>query len=185
MPPRTNRIRVTEPTIKTREQAESCLAEIRELTIQRNQLQLRLETERKALDDQYGPDIQEADTRINGLSELLRGWAEANLAEFGKRRSLELIHGELGWRVGMPKLVKRAKLTWEAMVDKVKSILGHAYIRSKDEVDRATIIRAHEDGVIDAAQLRQCGLEVSQDDTFFVTPRIDDVTNRVTSQEAA
>lgn len=152
---------------------------MRELSIERNRLNISREAELKRIDDQFGPEIARLKLEIDAKSELLQGWAEANPGEFGKRKSIEMLHGVLGWRTGTPKLIKRAKATWDAMVEKVKETLGHAYIRSKEEVDRQTIIRAHEDGVLDPAQLRAAGLMVGQEETFFVEPMIDEQENRV------
>lgn len=174
----TNRIRVTRTAIKTRLEADSVLGDIRNLTIQRNQILLNKEQEVSAIEERYKDDLDTIEKDLEVKSELLSGWATNNPSEFGTLKSLELTHGKIGWRTGMPKLIKTAKEKWDDMVDRVRQNLGDRFIRISSEVDKAAIIRAHGEEPFDPAQLRLAGLKVAQEESFFVEPKIEEADNR-------
>jgi len=174
----TNRIRVTSTAIKTRAEADSVLGDIRNLTIQRNQILLKKEKEVAAIEERYKDDLDTIGKDLEVKSELLSGWATNNPSEFGTLKSLELTHGKIGWRTGMPKLIKTAKEKWDDMVDRVRQNLGDRFIRISSEVDKAAIIRAHGEEPFDPAQLRLAGLKVAQEESFFVEPKIEEADNR-------
>jgi len=173
-----NRIKVTTTAIKTRAEADSVLGEIRSLTIQRNTALLKKEKEVVAIEERYKDTLDGIGKELEVKSELLQGWATQNPTEFGTLKSLELTHGRIGWRTGMPKLVKQAKETWDNMVNRIRDNLGGAFVRSVEEVDKAGIIKAHGESPFDPAQLRLAGVKVVQEETFFVEPKIEEVENR-------
>jgi phage host-nuclease inhibitor protein Gam len=174
------RIRLSTPIIASRPQAEDVLGQIRELTIERNTLILETEQFIKAAHDTHKERLTDIDQELQVKSELIRNWAEANPSEFGNRKSLDMIHGTIGWRIGMPKLVKKAKETWDDLVAKVREGLGELYIRHKEQVDRESIIRDAGEGILTPAVLRSIGLSVTQDESFFVDPKIEEPENRQT-----
>lgn len=179
----TNRIRVAGPVIKSREQAEEVMGQIRDFTIVRNAHEVEREAAKKDIDDKFGPQIAELTEEIAAKTEQLMVWAEANEDVFGKNRSLQMVHGELGWRKSPPEVVKKVRTAWNKMVDVVKSKLGLDYIRNKPEVDREKIKAAYKAGVLTADQLATADLAVEQKDGFFVEPRIEESDARVTSEK--
>ena len=173
-----NRIKVTTTAIKTRAEADSTLGEIRSLTIQRNQTLLKKEKEVAAIEEKYKDTLDEIGKDLEVKSELLSGWATNNPSEFGNLKSLELTHGRLGWRTGMPKLIKTAKEKWDDMVVRIREHLGTAFVRTSEEVDKAAILKAHGESPFDPAQLRLAGVKIAQEESFFVEPKIEEVDNR-------
>jgi phage host-nuclease inhibitor protein Gam len=155
------------------------LGTIRDLTIDRNQLLLKQESEIKAVQDKHAARLQTIEKELERNTELLSGWAEANPSEFGKSKSLDMTHGKVGWRTGMPKLVKKSKATWDALVDIVCDSLGSDYIRIKKEVNREAIVDARSE--IPPESLRECGLAIVQEENFFVDPNLEEIENRRTT----
>ena len=156
-----------------RAEAETIMSYLRESHLECLRLQALMEYRKKKIDDELAPPITILLSRIAESSEQLRGWALANPTEFGTRRSIELIHGTLGFRIGNLKLVKKTKSTWDDLVDIVAGALGRVYIRTKYEVDRESIIAHRSDIPPDA--MEECGLSVIQEDAFFVEPKFEDV----------
>lgn len=174
-----NRIKVAAPTHVSRADAEAALAQIRHFTIAKNCLVNDREKKLKAIDEQYGPRLKQLDADIIALAERLRTFAENAPEEFGKRKSVEWVHGTFGFRTGTPKLVKKLKAAWNSatFIERVKNALGALYIRTVEEVNREQII--NDRGVLPADSLREAGLSIEQDEAFFVEPKIEATEHRV------
>lgn len=172
-------MRVSGPTIKSRAQAEQVLGEVRNLRLDHTALAIELEGARKELDDRFGADMQALLEGIDERNERLMVWAESNEEEFGKNRSLMMVHGEIGWRKDPPTLVKKVRTAWKKMVDIIKEKLGEQYVRNNPDVDKEKIKAAYKAGLLSEAQLKAASLSVEQEDRFFVEPRIEDSDVRV------
>jgi phage host-nuclease inhibitor protein Gam len=120
----------------------------------------------------YDEDLAGLATRIAAQTESLRAWAEANPAEFGKRKSIEMIDGTIGFRTGTPalKLLSRA-WNWAKALAAVERTLPN-FIRSKPEIDKEAIISQREEL---KEFLPSCGLKVDQGETFFVEPKLSEI----------
>mgnify|MGYP002785817181 CR=1 FL=1 len=167
------RIRMTNPALRSRADAENCLGQIRALSIEQHERASALEAAKKALDEQYAGRDAEITQALAAQQALLCDWAEANPSEFGDRKSIQMIHGLIGWRIGQPKLSKKSKAKWEDLADIVADSLGSEYVRTKREVDRERIIADR--GTIPPESLREIGLAVVQEESFFIEPRLDQI----------
>lgn len=170
------RIKLNAPAIRTRSEAEDVLGQIRELTIERNQRVLEREAAIQAVQESHATRLEQIETQLTQKTELLSGWATAHPEEFAQKKTLDMTHGKIGWRIGMPKLVKRSKATWDSLVEIVSDAIGSGYIRTKKEINREAIINAR--GMIPPDSLRECGLAITQDEDFFVEPTLEEVENR-------
>jgi len=178
------RIKVTGPTIRSRSEAETVLGDIRSATITRNQAMADRERERKAIDDTYGAALERLDREIETRSEQLRGWAEANPSEFNGLKSLDLTHGVVGWRIGNPTLKTLTGWSWDRVLEKLESVTdGLRFIRTKEEVDKQALLA--ERATFTAEQLRELGVKITQEEAFFVEPKLDEADNRTVLKEAA
>lgn len=172
----TKRIKLTSPAIRTREEAEATMREITKVTIKRNELILQRDAAIAELNKRYETHFAEADQTLKERTELLRGWAEANPSEFAGLKSLDLTHGTIGWRTGQPTLKTLSGWTWDRVMDKLKVALMTAYVRTKDEVNKAQILADRE--LLGPEGLRDLGCRVIQEETFFVEPRVTETQNR-------
>lgn len=170
---------MTTPGLRTRQEAEECLAQIRALAIEQHERAAALEAAKKELDEKYSVRNTEISQEMAGLQAMLMDWAEANPSEFGAKKSLAMTHGTIGWRIGNHKLIKKTKATWETLVDLVAGALGDAYVRTKRE-DRERIIADR--ATLPTESLREIGLAVVQEETFYIEPRLDQIEQL---QEAA
>lgn len=165
------RVRVTGPLLRSLAEAESALARLREVTIHRDQTQLILERRRKELDEEYGAQITEDQQEIDALAEQLRVWADASPAVFGTKKSLELMHGVIGWRVGNPTLKTRTGWTWDRVLEALRDAGFFNWVRTKSEVDKQAILANREH--ITEETMRLIGVRVVQDEPFFIEPKIE------------
>jgi phage host-nuclease inhibitor protein Gam len=165
-----SRIRLTKPVVATRADAERILGEIAAKTAARNGLRAGLDEELTAVRQKYEGRIDGLSNDIEEKSGLLQQWAEENSEEFGNKKSVEFLHGRIGFRTGTPKLKTLAGWTW----DKVKGVLDSTFIRTKSEPDKELLLASYARGEITDATLRGVGVKVVQDEAFFVEPKIEE-----------
>lgn len=113
-------------------------------------------------------------------------WADAHPEQFAKRKSIKFAHGKLGFRDGMPKLeLLNKKWKWKGALEAVQKLLP-AFIRSAPEIDKEALIAQRDEAPIQFA-LPRCGLKVTQDEGFFIKPKLTPIkdTARVESRTEA
>jgi phage host-nuclease inhibitor protein Gam len=180
----TNRIKLPS-TIITRARAEEILGEIAGLTIAERETKNALDRETTEARERHQPVLAQIAKQIEEKTALLESWASANPAEFPKhRKSIDLLHGTLGFRTGMPKLKTLAKWTWDRVLEKLRELSLAAFIRTKDEVNKEAVIAAVGEGRLLPEDARQLGVQVVQDETFFVEPRIEELPARSVKEAA-
>lgn len=180
-----NRIKLTRPLVDTRAKAEEILGEIAVLTLERNGATIQMDRELTAVRENYDAPIAAYGKQIAEKTALLEGWASANPEEFPKdRKSIDMVHGTVGFRTGTPKLKTLFRKTWEAVKETLKAFGLIQFVRGKEEVDKEKIIAAYQAKEIGDNDLKKVGVAVVQDETFFVEPKLEELTSR-TTQEAA
>lgn len=184
-----NRIRINGAVaaIETRQDAENELCDIADLTLERNSAQILLDEEITRARDKYSETLASFNQQIESKSERLREWAELNPDEFPKgKKSLELTHGTLGFRTGTPKLKTISRKTWAAVLETIKRIGLNVWIRSEESVNKEKIIAEARGASADqvpqewvAEKMRIIGVQVVQDETFFIEPKLEELTSRI------
>lgn len=161
------RIRRTEPALSTRADAEHELGKLAKAVAERDQLTAELEARLTEIRQRFEGRIEGLDSIVEAATDRLQAWAEANPSEFATKKSLDLLHGTVGFRTGNPTLKTLAGWTWDRVQEKLVGPLAR-YVRTKTEPDKAGLHGAHTRGEIDDGQLRAIGLRVVQDEAFFV-----------------
>jgi phage host-nuclease inhibitor protein Gam len=158
---------LTKLVVASRADAETTLGEIAVASAQRDKLRADVEGRLASIRQNYEGEIDALAKSIEEKSGLLQQWAEANPGEFAERKSIEFLHGRIGFRTGTPKLKTLAGWTW----DRVKGALTAAFIRTKSDVDKEGLLGAFARGEVSDGDLRVAGVRVVQDETFFVEPK--------------
>jgi phage host-nuclease inhibitor protein Gam len=110
----------------------------------------------------------EAAPHAAALKEAFAGlwmWAENNRADLcaGGRKSVPMVHGVIGWRMGMP-TVKVARGREDAIVELLGKLGRGDLIRTRQEIDKEAVLR-------DPAAIADVpGLSVEQVESFFAKP---------------
>ena len=89
-------------TIRTREDLESVLGEYAAQVLERDRLTVAMETEIAAVRTRYEAGIAACCQCGDGLFEDIQSWAVLNPDAFGDARSLECLHGRIGFRACPP-----------------------------------------------------------------------------------
>lgn len=176
-----NRIKVSTPTLSTRAQAEEALGEIRELTIEKAQHMLKIELAKKAAEDLHAARLAEIEKLLLSKTEQLKTWSEANPGEFGGKKSLDMTHGKIGFRLGNPQLKTLSKWTWDRVLEALRSAGLTPFIRTKEEVNKQALLDRAQDPT-ETFPLAGFGLRIAQDEPFFVDPKIEEQETRISTE---
>ena len=179
------RIKLAGPMIKTREQAVDFAREIAVLIVGKRAIEAEMDRELIRVRQVFEKAVADRSKEVEEKATVLETWAEANPDEFGKAKSVDLVHAVVGWRTGQPALKTAKGWTWKKVLQKMRSVAGYeGFIRVKEEVDKEGIIAAREQLL--AGDLLQMGVRIVQAEAFFVEPKISDNEAKVTvGKEAA
>lgn len=111
----------------------------------------------------------------------LHAYATENQAElFSKKKSLDMAHGTIGFRTGTPKLKTLKGFTWASALELVKRVMP-GYVRTSVELakdklladrDASVVVQSGDEVVVPMAEaMAGCGIQVVQDETFYVEPK--------------
>ena len=172
------RIRKVLPEIGSREEMERVIGQIAELKNRQTQVQTEIDRKILRLREAREGELTELAEQLDEKTEMALRWSTANEAEFGKRKSLVMTHGTVGFRTGNPKLKPISKFTWTKVLETIQrsATFAASYIRSKAEVDREKLLADRDD--LGADGLRVLGLKVVQEESFFVEPHLSSIENR-------
>jgi phage host-nuclease inhibitor protein Gam len=104
----------------------------------------------------------------------LQLFAETNPEMFEQKKSLELSHGKIGFRTGTPKLKLLKSFNWDRVVEKLEQHLP-SFVRTKKEADKEKLLSCRDEAST-AEKFKLIGIEVVQDETFFVEPKTEEVS---------
>lgn len=152
-----------------RPEAETRLGELAALTVERDQKLAELDAEIVRIRQERESEIQLLESRINTAFADLQAWAETHPEEFKDRRSIEMVHGTLGFRTGNPTLKCLKGVTWEKVLERLNDQGLVAYIRTKHEPDKEKLLADRTEAV--GQLFPKIGLQVGQANTFFVEPK--------------
>lgn len=165
------------PTPRTRAEMEELVNRIAALKRLEVRETVALDAEIAAVKEQHGDALAQIAADLKPLLTAAETWATANPAEFGKVKSVKLLHGTVGFRTTTPALLPlNKKWNWKTITAAVMHRLPN-FIRNKPEVDKEAILAQREE-LAGLGALEACGLKVSQEETFFVEPHLTEVEKR-------
>lgn len=133
-----------------------------------------LESKTQAIRESYTDKIDELRGERDEAMKLIHFWAEKHKEErFSKKKSQELLHGRIGFRTGTPKLKTIKGFTWASVTQLLKEFYPD-FIRSKEEVDKEKLIAFREEEEAEDIYAK-VGVELAQDEVFFIEPKTERV----------
>lgn len=106
--------------------------------------------------------------------ERLQHFAGKNPELFDKKRSYEMVHGKIGFRLGNPALKTLKGFTWDAVVNLAKEFLPD-YVRTKEEVNKEALLDDRDNPEVQTL-FTKIGVKVDQADSFYVEPKRESIT---------
>lgn len=154
----------------SREQADAAFAQYAKASAQSDKISAEIELQCAKIREKYATQLSQLDEEKETAFDTLQSFAMENQAElFSKKKSLDMAHGVIGFRTGTPKLKTLKGFTWASALQLVKEFLPD-FIRTTEEIAKDKMLADREsEGMVD--KLAKCGIQVAQDETFYVEPK--------------
>ena len=158
----------------TREVADEALATYAMADAQAAKIAADIELQCVKIREKYADKLAELEGQKATAFDTLQSYASENKGDlFTKKKSLDMVHGTIGFRTGTPKLKTLKGFTWASALTLVKEFLP-GYIRQAEEIAKDKLL-ADRDYKNMPEQMAKCGIQVAQDETFFVEPKREEV----------
>lgn len=120
--------------------------------------------------EKYADQVTELGERKEKAFDIIQAWAVDNKDDlFSKRKSMETVHGTVGFRTGTPKLKLLKGFTWGAVTKLLVEFLP-AYVRVTEEPAKDKLLADRENEEV-TKLLPKVGISVIQEETFFIEPK--------------
>ena len=159
----------------TREQAEESFASYADADARQQRITSKMDVEITRIREKYQDTLNTLQDTKDKAFETMQAFGMENKDQlFAKKKSMEMIHGILGFRIGTPKLKTLKGFTWSSVTNLLKEFLP-TYVRTSEEPAKDKLISDRDLPEI-AEVLAKCGVFVDQDETFFVEPKKEEIT---------
>lgn len=181
-----NRIKLTTPALETREDVELAVNDLQLMTLNKIQMETEIAEQTSAIVVLYSKNLELTEKQIKTKTTLLKAWCDAHPEEFKERKSIEFPLGTIGYRTGMPKVVTVKKFTFKAALAAMQNhSFWSKFVHKAPTIDKELILAQHSAKKITSQALSVVGLDVDQDETFYVEPNVPATETRQVVKEAA
>lgn len=154
----------------TAEQANDAFAQYAKADAQINKINADVELQCAKIREKHADELTRLSDEREQAFDTLQAYAVENQAElFTKKKSLDMAHGTIGFRTGTPKLKTLKGFTWASALNLVREFLP-SFIRTTEEIAKDKLL-ADRDAEGMGEKMAQCGITVTQDETFYVEPK--------------
>lgn len=154
----------------TVEQMEMALGEFAQADSSIQKIEADMELKITAIREKEAVRLADLQKKKDDSVEVLQAFATENRETlFAKTKSYKSVHGVIGFRTGTPKIKQLKGFTKESVLALVKVLLPD-YVRTTEEVAKDRML-ADRGGEGMEESMKQCGLSVVQDETFYVEPK--------------
>lgn len=170
----------------TREAADQAFAVYAKADASIDKINAEIELQCAKIREKHQADLTRLTAERDASFDMLQSFAMENQAElFSKKKSLDMAHGTIGFRTGTPKLKTLKGFTWASALELVKTFLP-SYIRKIEEIAKDKLLADRDMDEVDVtdrmvlqqismkAAMAKCGIQVVQDETFYVEPKKED-----------
>ena len=170
----------------SREAADEAFATYAKSDAQIQKINAEIELQCAKIREKYADKLAVLGSERDQAFDVLQSFATENQAElFVKKKSLDMAHGTIGFRTGTPKLKTLKGFTWASALQLAKKFLPATYIRLTEEIAKDKLLADRdmkEVAVYDTPTgdprevtmreaMAACGIQVVQDETFYVEPK--------------
>ena len=157
----------------TTDQAQEASASYTTSYVAKMKIEAKMNEEINRIKDKYQDEITEHDEDMKEQFLVLEVYAGESKKDWGKAKSIELLHSKIGYRTGMPKLKLDKGFNWTSVTALLKEYFS-AYIRTVDEPNKEKLIADRETEGFDKV-CKKAHVSVVQDETFFVEPKVEEL----------
>ena len=153
----------------SQEQANDAFATYAKADAQIQKINAEIELHCAKIRETQADRLSQLDAEREQSFDVLQAYAVEHPELFTKKKSLDMAHGTIGFRTGTPKLKTLKGFTWASVLQMVREFLP-GYVRTSEEVAKDKLLADRdEDGMFD--KMSKCGIQVAQDETFYVEPK--------------
>ena len=170
----------------SREAADEAFATYAKNDAQIQKINAEIELQCAKIREKYADKLATLGDERDKAFDVLQSFATENQAElFTKKKSLDMAHGTIGFRTGTPKLKTLKGFTWACALQLAKKFLPMTYIRQTEEIAKDRLLADRELEEVEVYDtptgdprmvkmpeaMAVCGIQVVQDETFYVEPK--------------
>ncbi|ATV37352.1 hypothetical protein CUB95_01615 [Prevotella intermedia] len=157
----------------SREAADEAFATYAKSDAQVQKINADIELQCAKIREKYADKLATLTEEKDKAFDTLQAFATENQAElFSKKKSLDMAHGTIGFRTGTPKLKTLKGFTWASALELVKEFLPD-YVRQTWDIAKDKLL-ADRDAEEMLSRMAKCGMQVVQDEAFYVEPKKED-----------
>lgn len=154
----------------TSEQMEQAFAEYAKADARMQKINATMDVEMTRIREKWQEELAKLQEQKDSSFDVMQAYAMENRDElFAKKKSMETVHGTLGFRTGTPKLKTLKGFTWGAVTNLLTEFLP-GYVRTVVEPAKDKLL-ADRDDEQTAALFPKVVITVVQDETFYVEPK--------------
>lgn len=157
-------------TIKSLDEVNKKLSELKLASAKMSKLESELNVKRTELENKYTPDLSKFKEQKLLIESDLELYAQENKNLFEGKRSIEMLHGAIGFRQST-KLAALKGFRWQDVIERIKTIGGKFkkdYLRIKEEIAKDELKSDLVNGNLSDADARKICVELEQSDNFFI-----------------
>jgi phage host-nuclease inhibitor protein Gam len=155
------------------EDAQQAMSVFAKCNTQLKLIETKMEEEKQQIDNKFLGEVARLKSTMEEQLEMLQVYGQKNKDNW-KGKSLELIHGKIGFRTGNPKLVKDRKFTWDAVTELLKKAFPD-FVRMTYEINKEALIACRDKKEFDEIK-DSCYVDVIQDEAFYVEANSEDLS---------
>lgn len=154
----------------SQEEMEQAFAEYAKADARQQKIQADMDVQMTKIREKWQDELSKLQESKDKAFDVMQAFATENRTElFSKRKSMDTVHGTIGFRLGTPKLKNLKGFTWASVTNLLKEFLP-AYVRVKEEPDKDKLLADRESEEV-FSLFEKVGVAVVQEETFFVEPK--------------
>ena len=154
----------------TADQMETAFADFARADARIQKINATMDVEMTRIREKYQDELSKLQDQKDKAFDVLQTYGVENQAElFSTKKSIETVHGVMGFRTGTPKLKTLKGFTWPSVVNLLKEFLP-GYVRTTEKAAKDRLLADREVGEV-SELFPKVGITVVQDETFYVEPK--------------
>lgn len=154
----------------SQEEMEQAFADYAKADARQQKIQAEMDVKMTQIREKWQEELSKLQEAKDKAFDVMQAFATENRTElFSKKKSMDTVHGTIGFRLGTPKLKNLKGFTWASVTNLLKEFLP-AYVRVKEEPDKDKLLADRESEDV-YPLFDKVGVAVVQEETFFVEPK--------------
>lgn len=157
----------------TSEQAQDASAAYTKAHVALQSIEAKMNEEINKIKEKYQDKISEQEEKREEQFTVLEVYATEQKDNWGKAKSIDMLHSRIGFRTGTPKLKCDKGWNWTSVTDILNESYAD-YVRTVTEPNKEKLIADRDTDGFDKL-CKKAHITVVQDETFYVEPKVEEV----------